>query len=108
MDEISLNKQEALELIMDENTVIIDCRNPEELIEIPPITEDCYNIPLGDNFMNDVLELNDEIKKETKIVVYCAHGIRSQRATILLREAGYNASYSLEGGIAAVFEDDGC
>ncbi|MGL4687426.1 MAG: rhodanese-like domain-containing protein, partial [Fusobacteriaceae bacterium] len=90
MEKTSLNKQEALELIIDENTIIIDCRTPEELEETPPITEDCYNIPLESNFMDEVLELSDEIKKESKILVYCAHGIRSQRATMLLREAGYS------------------
>ncbi|MGL4688217.1 MAG: rhodanese-like domain-containing protein, partial [Fusobacteriaceae bacterium] len=63
---------------------------------------------LESNFMDEVLELSDEIKKESKILVYCAHGIRSQRATMLLREAGYSNSYGLEGGIAAIFEDDGC
>ncbi|MGL6065152.1 MAG: rhodanese-like domain-containing protein [Fusobacteriaceae bacterium] len=108
MDKISLNKQEALELIIDENTIIIDCRTPEELEETPPITEDCYNIPLSDNFLNEVLEQNEEIKKEDKILVYCAHGVRSKRATLLLRDAGYNNAYDLDGGIAAIFEDDGC
>ncbi len=108
MEKISLNKQEALELIIDENTIIIDCRTPEELDDVPPITEDCYNISFDNDFMNEVLELNEEIKKEDKILVYCAHGVRSKRATMLLREAGYNSTYDLEGGIAAIFEDDGC
>lgn len=108
MNKISLNKQEALELIIDDKTIIIDCRTPEELEDVPPISDDVYNIPFGNDFMETIAEEADEFPKEATILVYCAHGVRSLRAVRSLREAGYLNAYDLEGGISAIFESEGC
>lgn len=108
MDNISLDKQKALELIMDDSTIIIDVRTPEELEEVPPIVEDCFNIPFDDEFMQVIQEEGDDITKESKILLYCTHGVRSLKATVMLREAGYVNAYNLDGGIAAIFDSEAC
>jgi adenylyltransferase/sulfurtransferase len=41
------------------------------------------------------------LPKETTIIVYCHHGIRSLRAVEFLRQNGYKSTTSLKGGIAA-------
>lgn len=107
MKEYSLDKQKALELIMDEETVIIDVRTGEELEDVPPITEDCYNIPMDAKFMEHMRELEEEeeVLKNSKILLYSENGVRSMRALTALREAGYTQAYNLEGGINAIFEE---
>lgn len=107
MKEYSLDKQKALELIMDDATIIIDVRTGEELEDVPPITEDCYNVPMDEKFMEHMKELeeDEEITKESKILVYSENGVRSLRALKALREAGYVQAYNLEGGINAIFEE---
>ncbi|MGL4981170.1 MAG: rhodanese-like domain-containing protein [Fusobacteriaceae bacterium] len=107
MKEYSLDKQKALELIMDDATIVIDVREAEELEDVPAITEDCYNIPMNDKFMTHMGELEEEkeILKDSKILLYSENGVRSLQALKLLREAGYSAVYSLEGGINAIFQE---
>ena len=110
MKEYSVDKKKALELIMDDATAVIDVRTEEELEEVPPIVEDCYNIPWDSKFMEIMKELEEdgEIKKDSKILVYSENGIRSMDALKALREAGYTDAYNLEGGIEAVFESSSC
>ncbi|MGL4402752.1 MAG: rhodanese-like domain-containing protein [Fusobacteriaceae bacterium] len=107
MKQYSLDKQKALELIMDDATIIIDVRASEELEDVPPITEDCYNVPMDDKFMVHMKELEEEeeILKDSKILVYSENGVRSLKALQTLRDAGYLHAYSLEGGINAIFEE---
>ncbi|MGL4252699.1 MAG: rhodanese-like domain-containing protein [Fusobacteriaceae bacterium] len=107
MKQYSLDKQKALELIMDDATIIIDVRAGEELEDVPPITEDCYNVPMDEKFMDHMKELeeDEEILKDSKILVYSENGVRSMRALQALREAGYLQAYNLEGGINAIFEE---
>ncbi|MGL4392695.1 MAG: rhodanese-like domain-containing protein [Fusobacteriaceae bacterium] len=102
MKEFSMNKEEALEFILDEEAVIIDCRNPEELEQMSPIVPEVYNIPWDKDFMEQVED--EEIDKDSKILVYCSHGIRSLKAVQSLRDSGYNNSYSLTGGIVEVYK----
>jgi len=55
-------------------------------------------IPLGQLFhrMSEI-----DSWKEDEIVVYCHHGIRSQQAISLLRQAGFKNLINLQGGIDA-------
>ena len=39
--------------------------------------------------------------KDAPILVYCHHGLRSQRAAIMLRQMGYEKAQSMVGGIDA-------
>lgn len=74
--------------------VILDVRNPEELIidgEIP----NNINIPM------DFLERDSEMQlnQDDEIIIHCRSGIRSLYATQTLRTLGFTNVRSLEGGI---------
>jgi rhodanese-related sulfurtransferase len=75
---------------------LLDVRQPEEheLVALP----DSKLIPLGQLF-HRIEEL--ESWKDEEIVVYCHHGIRSQQAISLLRQAGFKNLINLQGGIDA-------
>lgn len=47
---------------------------------------------------------NLKIDKDKKVVSYCTGGIRCEKATVLLKEAGYQDVYQLEGGIVKYLE----
>lgn len=106
MENISLDKNKALEIIMDDDAIIIDVRTEKELEENPPISDDVYNIPFNDKFIEIIEE--EELEKDTKILIYCSHGIRSKKAALLMREKGFTNVFSLEGGLEAILSGDGC
>ncbi len=54
-------------------------------------------IPLSE-FASRVL---DEIGKEEDIILYCHHGVRSERAGVFLLKNGYQQVRHLQGGIDA-------
>ncbi|MDD5262220.1 MAG: rhodanese-like domain-containing protein [Methylacidiphilales bacterium] len=54
-------------------------------------------IPLSE-FASRVL---DEIGKEEDIILYCHHGVRSERAGVFLLKSGYQQVRHLQGGIDA-------
>lgn len=49
---------------------------------------------------NDFKEKIKVLNKEQPIVVYCASGGRSMKASKLIIDAGYNKVYNLDGGIS--------
>lgn len=51
-------------------------------------------IPLG-----ELAHRVDEVPRDTEIVVYCHHGMRSARACAMLRQVGWASVYNLSGGI---------
>jgi UPF0176 protein len=57
-------------------------------------------------FPQAVLDHRDELAGKT-IVSFCTGGIRCEKATIYLREAGIEHVYQLDGGILKYFEDCG-
>ncbi len=79
-----------------EDFVLIDCREAEELQE-GHIAESVF-IPRG------VLEMTVErhfSDRDKSIVIYCAGGGRSALAAQSLRNMGYKAVASMEGGFGA-------
>lgn len=80
---------------------LIDVREPFE-VETGFI-ENSQNIPLAGILYNSSTLMAD-VPKESEIVVYCAHGMRSQSATIALMQIGFVNVYSLTGGIAAWYD----
>jgi len=73
---------------------VLDVRNPPEY-EICRIEGSTF-IPLP--------ELSDrlgELNKDQPIVVHCHHGPRSTRATLFLRQQGFQQTWNLAGGIGA-------
>lgn len=51
-------------------------------------------IPLG-----ELAHRISEVPRDTEIVVYCHHGMRSERACSMLRHVGWASAYNLSGGI---------
>lgn len=85
---------EELKLRLDEpQYFILDVRESGERAQfhIPS-----HHIPMSE-FQNRFAEL----PRDRKIVVYCAHGIRSARAAALLKKAGYSSVFTLKDGISA-------
>src|SRR3954466_3314494 len=74
---------------------LLDVREPSEFHEIH--IPGCVHIPLGELGARATAELDPV----ADIVVYCAHGVRSMQATMLLKSLGFEKVRSLEGGIAA-------
>lgn len=74
---------------------LVDVREPEEHAEghLPQ----CKLIPLGEL----ASRAEAELKKDDAIVLYCAHGVRSMHALLLLKKLGFKNLKSLKGGIAA-------
>lgn len=85
---IDYNK--AVEILKEENTVIIDVREEDEYNS--GHIKDAINIPL-DNISKI------EYDKDTKIILYCASGIRSTEAAKELSDLGYTNIYNLDGGL---------
>ncbi len=71
---------------------LIDVREPFE-IEICKI-DTSINFPL-----KDIPDRYNELSKEKSILVYCHHGMRSQRAAEFLVSKGFKNVYNLKGGI---------
>jgi rhodanese-related sulfurtransferase len=78
------------------STAVIDVRNADEFAA--GHLRDAKNIPLAD-LPKRIGEL-DKSKVKTVIVV-CQTGARAGKAAGLLKAAGFDDIYSLEGGIAA-------
>ena len=79
-----------------EDIFILDVRRPEEW-DIARL-EKAVLIPLQ-QLTERVHELNDHRHK--RLVIHCHHGVRSLRATALLRELGFKHVHSMAGGIDA-------
>ncbi len=77
-----------------EKFCLVDVRLPEET-SICTISESLL-IPL-----HELDQHFDHIPKNIPIVTVCHHGIRSQRAALLLLSAGFKNVYSLKGGVHA-------
>lgn len=85
---------EWIRLPAEQRPRLIDCREADELI-ICRIDghEWC---PLG-NFPGSLAKLCAD--SDRGVVVYCHHGMRSQRAAMLLRANGVENAFSMSGGI---------
>lgn len=78
-----------------DNTVIIDVREPEELVKLGAI-KTSVNIPLGQ--IRKAIE-NGDIDKNKNIIITCAVGKRGYLATRILLQHGYNVR-NFNGGFA--------
>jgi len=90
-DEISVSQLRE-RFIKNDSFVLVDVRESEEfeLTKLPR----ALLIPF--NRLHDRMH---EINVEREIIVYCRSGVRSARATLLLKENGYKKVKNLRGGI---------
>lgn len=73
---------------------IVDIREPKEIEEVPTPTESARHIPLA-----QLLHGKPAFTPTGKTLLVCASGRRSLAATQELRSRGFNAVYSLRGGV---------
>lgn len=87
---------QATQLINQGKTLILDVRDGAEYAAAH--VRDSRNIPQNE-LSKRVAEL--EKFKAKAVIVVCASGLRSAKATAQLKRAGFNEVYSLDGGLAA-------
>jgi sulfur-carrier protein adenylyltransferase/sulfurtransferase len=80
-----------------ESITLLDVREPEEFAESR--IEGCVLIPLGE-LMN---RAEQELDKDSEIIIYCAHGVRSMYALRGLQSLGFQNCKSLTGGICEFY-----
>ena len=93
-----VNAGEMNELLMDENTIVIDMRNHYEyevghFVKAVEIPSDTFReqLPMAVEMMQD--------KKEKNIILYCTGGIRCEKASAYMLHKGFTNVFHLEGGI---------
>ena len=106
MQEIkTINADEALKMIEENNCNLIDIREGNELestgkvensVHIPRGKLEIYLDPNSAMFQQGVLDQN----KET--VLFCAGGVRSALAVKALKNMGYEKISHIEGGFGAI------
>ena len=106
MQEIkTINADEALKMVEDDNCNLIDIREVSELestgkvensVHIPRGMLEIYLDPNSALFQQGVLDQN----KET--VLFCAGGVRSALAVRALKNMGYEKISHIEGGFGAI------
>lgn len=85
---------EARQLIADNSVTILDIRDPLSF-------EDGH---IENAVHAESIDMNAFVAKEDKnkpLLVYCYHGISSQKAAMYLAQNGFTEVYSLEGGYEA-------
>jgi rhodanese-related sulfurtransferase len=90
-----ITSEELRPLLQSQSVVLLDVREPEENEESRIGGE--VLIPLGEIQLRAEAELN----KDSDIVIYCAHGVRSLYALRAMQMMGFKKLRSLDGGICA-------
>ena len=87
---------EAAHLIEEggEDTILLDCREPEELALAR--IEGALHIPMG-----DIPSRLPELDPEKRYIICCHHGIRSAQVCRFLASNDFDDVSTLRGGIAA-------
>ena len=106
MQEIkTINADEALKMVDDDNCNLIDIREVRELenagkveksVHIPRGMLEIYLDPNSVLFQKGVLDQNKEM------VIFCAGGVRSALAVKALKNMGYEKISHIEGGFGAI------
>jgi rhodanese-related sulfurtransferase len=87
---------QATQLINQGKTVIVDVRDAAEFAT--GHIRDSKNIPL--NELSQRINELDKFKSKS-VIVLCQSGVRSSKAAMQLKKAGFNEVFSLNGGLAA-------
>ena len=101
----TINADEALKMIEDNNCNLIDIRDARELestgkvensVHIPRGMLEIYLDPNSALFQQGVLDQNKEM------VLFCAGGVRSALAVKALKNMGYEKISHIEGGFGSI------
>ena len=108
MQEIkTINADEALKMVQDNNCNLIDIRDARELensgsvensVHISRGMLEIYMDPNSALFKQGVLDQNKEM------VLFCAGGVRSALAVKALKDMGYKKISHIEGGFGSISE----
>jgi len=90
----TIKPQDAVRLMNDENTVVLDVRLEKEFKEGHII--DAIHIPLGaiDTRIKEITDYKDH-----NVLLYCQTGMRSKQAGAVLKKHGFSTMHSIDGGI---------
>ncbi|MFI5141834.1 MAG: rhodanese-related sulfurtransferase, partial [Bacteroidia bacterium] len=100
-----LDSQAWDKLIADPNTLLIDTRNDYEVVfgtfnkAINPKIRNFTDLP---QWVEKNLKPED---KDRPIAMFCTGGIRCEKSTAYMKQAGYKNVYHLKGGILKYFEE---
>ena len=88
----------------DEEVIIVDTRNEYETRV--GVFENAIDLNLSTfkDFPKAIQNLPEEYKKK-QIVMYCTGGIRCEKASVVMMNAGFENVKQLEGGILGYFEE---
>ncbi len=89
-----ISLQEAMRMLSDKNTLLIDVRSKEEFKKFH--LRGSINIPI-ENFQ--ILTPRYIKNKGQRVIIYCSSGVRSLAAYELLLDLGYYNVYDVYGGI---------
>lgn len=89
----NISANELKDLMAKDSILLIDVRTEQEYVE--GFIEGAINIDYyGDNFVKKVGELN----KSSKVILYCAAGVRSAKAAKKITSLGFDEVINLDGG----------
>jgi UPF0176 protein len=99
-----LDPEEWNKVIADPDTIVIDTRNDYEVAigtfknALNPNTETFREFP-------DFVEKNLHNQKHKKVAMFCTGGIRCEKASSYMKQAGFDEVYHLKGGILKYLEE---
>jgi len=89
-----IGPEKALEIMKTKPEVqVLDVRTEREFSTSR--LKNAVNIPV-----DELTRRYDELDEDTELIVLCEHGMRSQRAAMLLEDAGFEKIYNLLGGMS--------
>ena len=105
----TINADEALKMVEENNCNLIDIREDKEL-ESTGKVENSVHIPRGKLEIyldpNSALYQQGVLDKNKEIVLFCAGGVRSALAVKALKNMGYEKISHIEGGFAAISQSE--
>jgi rhodanese-related sulfurtransferase len=101
----TINADEALKMIEDNNCNLIDIRDAHELENTGKV-ENSVHVPRGmlEIYLdpNSVLFQQGVLDQSKEMVLFCAGGIRSALAVKALKNMGYEKISHIEGGFGSI------
>ena len=92
--EIQLLEKHEFQVLMNQDVQLIDVRTSEEYSK--GFIEEAQNIDYNSiDFVNQISKLN----KDKPVLLYCAMGGRSSKASKVFKSQGFKKIYDLKGGI---------
>lgn len=100
-EKFDISKDEALNLLGNDSTLVLDVRTQKEIIIDPPLVEDAIIIDYrSEEFETEVKKLD---KNRTYLVV-CGSGTRSRDACITMEKNGFKSVKNLKGGLNTFYD----